>query len=349
MSLHDHQHTADTGQVRTSHPADRHEHADSQSQSHAHSHGHDEVDGHDHGHSHQHHVPLAGHGRAFAVGVALNLGFVAIEAVYGVLANSMALLADAGHNLSDVLALMLAWGASILAQRQPSQRFTYGLRSTSILAALINAMTLMVVVGGIAWQAILRIIDPVAVVGTTVIWVAAAGIVVNTATALMFMRNEKNDLNVRGAFLHMAGDALVSLGVVLAGVAMLYTGWTWLDPAVSLVIALVIVAGTWGLLRDSVGLALQAVPPRIEPREVNDYLASLGGVTEVHDLHIWGMSTTDVALTAHLIMPAGHPGDLFIRNVCAALQERFHVGHATLQFETGDPRYPCPLAPDHIV
>jgi cobalt-zinc-cadmium efflux system protein len=303
---------------------------------------------HDHDHSHGH-ESAPGHGRAFAIGVALNLGFVAIEAVYGILANSMALLADAGHNLSDVLALLLAWGASILAQRQPSQRFTYGLRSTSILAALVNAMTLMLVVGAIAWQAILRIIEPVGVEGTTVIWVAAAGIVVNTATALLFMRNEAHDLNVRGAFLHMAGDALVSLGVVIAGIAMLYTGWTWLDPAVSLAIALVIVAGTWGLLRDSVGLALQAVPPRIEPEQVRDFLASLQGVAEVHDLHIWGMSTTDIALTVHMVMPAGHPGDLFIQTTCAALQERFHVGHATLQFETGDPRYPCALAPEHVV
>lgn len=303
----------------------------------------------DHGPGHVHAPRAAGHGRAFAIGVALNLAFVAIEAFYGIVANSMALLADAGHNFSDVLALALAWGAAVLAKREPSLRFTYGLRSTSILAALVNAMSLMLVVGGIAWEAMLRIATPVPVAGATVIWVAVAGIGVNAATAMMFLRNEHHDLNIRGAFLHMAADALVSLGVVLAGVAMLYTGWTWLDPAVSLVIATVIVAGTWGLLRDSVGLALQAVPPRIDAMRIRDYLSSLEGVIEVHDLHIWGMSTTEVALTTHLVIPAGHPGDLFIHRVCSELRDRFHVAHATLQFETGDPRYPCPLAPEHVV
>ena len=296
-------------------------------------------------HSHQ----TRGHDYAFAVGIALNLAFVAIEAVYGVLSHSMALLADAGHNLGDVLALGLAWGASVLARRQPSPRFTYGLRSTSILAALVNAMLLMLVVGAIAWESAQRLFDPVAVATTTVIWVALAGIAVNGATALLFLRGREHDLNVKGAFLHMAADAAVSLGVVLAGVAILYTGWVWLDPVASLIIAAVIVGSTWGLLRDALNLALQAVPQRIDTHAIREYLAGLTGVAEVHDLHIWGMSTTETALTVHLVMPGGHPNDGFIAQVSGQLQQRFRVGHATIQIETGDARYPCPLAPDHVV
>jgi len=241
-----------------------------------------------HAHSHGHH----GHGRAFAIGIALNLGFVAIESVFGVLSHSMALLADAGHNLSDVLALALAWGASVLGRREPSQRFTYGLGSSTILAALVNAMLLMLVVGGIAVEAMQRLMNPVPVATMTVIWVAVCGIAVNTATALFFLRGRDRDLNVRGAFLHMAVDAAVSLGVVLAGVGMLYTGWTWLDPVMSLVIAAVIVGSTWGLLRDSVNLSLHAVPSRIDTGLIRGYLCALDGVNEIHDLHIWGMSTS---------------------------------------------------------
>lgn len=298
---------------------------------------------HDHAHEH------AGHGRAFAVGIVLNLGFVAIESVYGVLAHSMALLADAGHNLSDVLALALAWGASILGRRVPSRRFTYGLGSSTILAALVNSMLLMLVVGGIAVEAMQRLLNPVPVATLTVIWVALGGIVVNTATALLFLRGREHDLNVRGAFLHMAADAAVSLGVVLAGVAMLYTGWAWLDPAMSLVIAAVIVGGTWGLLRDSANLALHAVPPRIDTALIRAYFSGLAGVAEFHDLHIWGMSTTDTALTVHLVMPDGHPSDRFIAEVADELRERFGIGHATIQVETGDALHPCVLAPDHVV
>ncbi len=298
-----------------------------------------------HGHSHE----RQGHDRAFAVGIALNLGFVAIESVYGVLAHSMALLADAGHNLSDVLALALAWGASVLGRRGPSQRFTYGLGSSSILAALINAMLLMLVVGGIAVEAVQRLMNPVAVATMTVIWVALCGIVVNTVTALLFMRGREHDLNVKGAFLHMAADAAVSLGVVLAGVGMLYTGWAWLDPAMSLAIAAVIVGSTWGLLRDSVNFSLHAVPPRIDTGLIRGYFSGLAGVIEIHDLHIWGMSTTETALTVHLVMPEGHPSDHFIAQVANELRERFDVGHATIQVETGDELHPCPLAPDHVV
>lgn len=290
-----------------------------------------------------------GHDRAFAVGIALNLGFVAIESVYGVLSNSMALLADAGHNLGDVLALALAWGASVLGRRQPSHRFTYGLRSTTILAALVNAMLLMLVVGGIAVEAVQRLTNPVPVATMTVIWVALCGIVVNTATALLFLRDREHDLNVKGAFLHMAADAAVSLGVVLAGVGMLYTGWTWLDPAMSLAIAAVIVASTWGLLRDSVNLSLHAVPPRIDTGLIRGYFSGLAGVAAFHDLHIWGMSTTETALTVHLVMPGGHPGDHLIAQIADELRERFGIGHATIQVETGDERHPCALAPDHVV
>ncbi len=301
---------------------------------------------HEH-HQHAHENP--GHGRAFAVGIALNLGFVAIESVYGVLAHSMALLADAGHNLSDVLALALAWGASILGRRVPSRRFTYGLGSTTILAALVNAMLLMLVVGGIAVEAVQRLLNPVPVATVTVIWVALGGIVINTATALLFLRGREHDLNVRGAFLHMAADAAVSLGVVLAGVAILYTGWIWLDPLMSLVIAAVIVGGTWGLLRDSANLALHAVPPRIDTAQIRGYFSGLAGVAEFHDLHIWGMSTTETALTVHLVMPGGHPSDRFIAEVADELRERFGIGHATIQVETGDALHPCVLAPDHVV
>src|SRR5487761_2327040 len=298
---------------------------------------------------HEHHDHSRGHDGAFAVGIALNLGFVAIESVYGVLAHSMALLADAGHNLSDVLALALAWGASILGRRVPSRRFTYGLGSSTILAALVNAMLLMLVVGGIAVEAMQRLLNPVPVATLTVIWVALGGIVVNTTTALLFLRGREHDLNVRGAFVHMAADAAVSLGVVLAGVAMLYTGWAWLDPAMSLVIAAVIVGGTWGLLRDSANLALHAVPPRIDTTQIRGYFSGLAGVAEIHDLHIWGMSTTETALTVHLVMPDGHPSDRFIAEVADELRERFGIGHATIQVETGDALHPCVLAPDHVV
>jgi cobalt-zinc-cadmium efflux system protein len=297
------------------------------------------------GHSHEH----RGRDRAFALGIAFNLGFVAIEGTYGVLSDSMALLADAGHNLSDVLALGLAWGASFLGRKVPSQRFTYGLGSSTILAALVNAMLLMLVVGGIAWEAIQRLMHPTPVAAATVIWVALCGIVINTATALLFMRDRDHDLNVRGAFLHMAADAAVSLGVALSGAAILYGGWIWLDPVISLVIAAVIVAGTWGLLRDSLNLSLHAVPPRIDTQLVRAYFSGLAGVAEVHDLHIWGMSTTETALTVHLVMPGGHPSDAFITRTSDELRERFQVGHATIQIEIGDELFPCRLAPDHVV
>jgi cobalt-zinc-cadmium efflux system protein len=297
---------------------------------------------------HGHHHGTTAYGRAFAAGVALNLGLVAAQAVYGVLANSVALLADAAHNLSDVLGLLLAWGATILARRLPSQRFTYGLRGSSILAALANGAFLLLATGGIASEAIQRFAHPEPVGGMTVIIVAAVGIVVNGVTAVLFLSGRKSDLNIRGAFMHMVADAVVSLGVVLAGVGIVYTGWLWLDPVTSLVICVGIVAGTWSLLRDSVHLALQAVPQGVEVGEVRAYLVSVPGVTEVHDLHIWGMSTTDTALTAHLVMPQGYPGDSFVAGIAERLHHRFNIGHATIQVET-DAAHACPLAPDHVV
>jgi cobalt-zinc-cadmium efflux system protein len=290
-----------------------------------------------HGHSHG----GVSYGRAFAIGVALNLAFVAVEFVYGRLAHSLALVADAGHNLSDVLGLLMAWGAAALARRHPSPGRTYGMRRSAILAALANAVVLLVAVGAIAWEAVRRFDEPNPVVGSTVIWVALAGIAVNTATALLFASGRKGDLNIRGAFLHMAADAGVSLGVVVSGAVIIFTGWQWLDPVVSLVIAAVIIAGTWGLLRDSVNLALDAVPEGIDEREVKDYLAGLPTCAEVHDLHIWGMSTTESALTAHLVMGRAVCDDAFLAQIARELHDRFGIEHATLQVENGNLAYPC--------
>lgn len=304
---------------------------------------------HTHDHHHHAHEHKSGTGRAFAIGIALNVIFVLVEWVLGVTANSLSLIADATHNFSDVLALVLAWGAMALARRPPSTRFTYGLRGTTILAALGNAMLLLVATGGIAWEAILRFKSTGVVNETIMIWVAALGVVINAGTALLFMGGSKTDLNVRGAYLHMAADAGVSLGVAVAGVGMLFTGWTWLDPATSLLIVTVIFVGTWGLLRDSVRLALHAAPESVDPLDVRRYLTGLPGVTEVHDLHIWGMSTSETALTVHLMMPGGHPGDDFLAEVIRRIEAEFHIGHATIQIETGTSSNPCALAPDHVV
>lgn len=287
--------------------------------------------------------------RAFALGVALNAGFVLAEWVFGVLANSLALIADASHNLGDVLGLLLAWGAAALARRLPSPRFTYGLRSSTILAALANATLLLVITGGIAWEAVLRFRDPAPVEAPIVIWVAAVGVVINAATAMLFLSGRKHDLNLRGAFLHMAADAAVSLGVVIAGLLTLATGWSWLDPVVSLGIVAVILLGTWGLLRDAIRLALHAVPDGVDPANVRRFLERQPGVEEVHDLHIWGMSTTETALTAHLVMPGGHPGDAFITGLADRMDREFGIAHATLQVETRSGAQPCALAPDHVV
>ena len=298
-------------------------------------------------HNHDH-GPI-NYSRAFAIGIALNVAFIAAELIYGRLAHSLALIADAGHNLSDVLSLALAWGASILARRQPSPRRTYGLRRSSILAAVINAVVLLIAIGAIAWEAIQRFAEPAPVAGQTVIWVAMLGIAINGATALLFMAGRKHDLNIRGAFLHMVADAGVSLGVVLAGLAMLTTGWTWLDPVVSLLIAAVILVGTWGLLRDSVNLALDAVPEEIDVAEIEAYLAMLPGVKGIHDLHIWGMSTTEAALTCHLVVPAGAGQDALLTRATRELHDRFGIEHATLQVETGEATCSCCLAPGALV
>ncbi|HEY9605329.1 MAG TPA: cation diffusion facilitator family transporter [Allocoleopsis sp.] len=290
---------------------------------------------HEHGHhGHSHGAP--NYNRAFVVGTTLNVGFVIVEAVFGFLTNSLALIADAGHNLSDVLGLLLAWGASWLVRRRPTPRYTYGFRRSSILAALLNASFLLIAMGAIATEAIQRFFHPTPVNGSTVIGVALVGIVINGVTAWMFMSGRERDLNIKGAFLHMAADALVSLGVVLAGIAILTTGWLWFDPVVSLIIVAVIVVGTWHLLRDSVNLALDAVPEGIESRAVRTYLSELPGVVGVHDLHIWAMSTTETALTAHLIMPVGRPDDAFLSRISMELHENFGIEHTTIQVEAGN-------------
>ena len=311
------------------------------SHSHHHAHAHDPQ--HDHaGHSH---APQS-FGVAFAVGVALNAAFVVAELVFGYLAQSLALISDAVHNLSDVIALLLAWAAVWLTGRLPTDRHTYGYRRASILAALANASLLFVAVGGIAVEAIDRLRQPAEVAGLTVVLVATLGIVINGATALLFMRGRHGDLNIRGAYLHMAADAGVSLGVVVAALVIMVTRWSWVDPAVSLGIAAVVLVSGWGLARDSVNLALDAVPGHIDLAEVRDYLGTLDGVVAVHDLHIWAMSTSETALTAHLVRPGG-ADDWFLHRVCGELTHRFRIHHATLQIEADGSV--CKLAPADVV
>lgn len=288
---------------------------------------------HDHAHHGHAHAPTD-FGRAFLIGAVLNIGFVVVEAGYGIAANSMALLADAGHNLSDVLGLLVAWGAVRLTKRAPSERFTYGLRKSSVLAALFNAVFLLVAIGAIAVEATRRFAHPHPVEGGTVMAVAAIGIVINGVTAWMFASGRKGDINIRGAYLHMAADAAVSAGVVIAGLIIWRTGWHWVDPVVSIIIVAVIFAGTWGLLRESLSMSLDAVPSRIVPAEVGASLAALPGVERVHDLHIWPMSTTEAALTCHLVMPGGRPDDAFLREAAKMLQERYSIEHSTIQIET---------------
>jgi cobalt-zinc-cadmium efflux system protein len=309
---------------------------------HHHDHGHDDHSGHQHGG--HHHAP-ANFNRAFIVGMLLNSGFVLTELIFGWQANSVALIADAGHNLSDVLGLLMAWTASFLSQRRPSARYTYGWRKLSILAALLNSIFLLVATGGIVWESIQRLQHPSEVTGTIVIAVAAIGVAINTGTALMFMSGRKGDLNIRAAFQHMAADALVSVGVVLAGIGILLTHWLWLDPIVSIVISLLIILGTWGLFKDSLHLAIDGVPSNIDERAIRNYLAECPGVSQVHDLHIWSLSTSETALTAHLVIPSGHPGDGFLAETCQELHDHFQVQHATLQIEVGDANYPCLLEP----
>lgn len=307
---------------------------------------HHDHDGHGHGRGH-HHAP-ASFGRAFLIGTLLNIGFVAVEAFYGVLSNSVALLADAGHNLSDVLGLLIAWGAMALSRAKPTARFSYGLRRSSILAALFNAVFLLVAIGAIGFEAVQRFIHPAPVAGGTVMAVGAVGILVNGVTAWLFARGRHGDINIRGAFLHMAGDAAVSLGVVVSGFIVLRTGWQWVDPLTSLTVVAVILVSTWALLRDSVVMSLDAVPPHIDPALVTQTLAALPGVEAVHDLHIWPMSTTEVALTCHLVMPDGYPGTGFLHDATALLERKFAIHHTTLQVET-EPEHYCAQAAAHAV
>jgi cobalt-zinc-cadmium efflux system protein len=301
---------------------------------------------HDHAHGHHHAAP-ASHGRAFALAIGLNSAFVVIEFAYGFIANSTALMADAGHNLSDVLGLVLAWGAAVLARRVPQGRYTYGLRSTSIMAAMLNALLLMFACGAIAWEAVQRLSNPGPVAGITVAVVAGVGIAVNGLSAWLFMAGSKDDLNLRAAYLHLAADAAISFGVLLAGVAMLLTGWFWLDPALSIVIVGLILLGTWGLLREALEMMLGAVPGKVDAPGVQLFLESRPGVTAVHDLHIWSMSTTETALTAHLVMPQGYPGDIFVDDTAAALKHTYSIDHSTLQVELGTTVHGCALHGQH--
>lgn len=291
--------------------------------------------------NHQHHHAPPDYNRAFAVGVLLNVGFVIVEAVFGVMSDSLALLTDAGHNLSDVLGLLLAWGAAVLAKRKPSPRRTYGYSRATIIASLFSGLLLMGAVGAIGWEAVNRLMEPSQPAGKTIMIVAAIGVVINTVTALFFLSGKDHDLNIRGAFLHMAADAVVSFGVVLSGALIFFYGFNWIDPLISLFIAGVIFLSTWGLLRDSLNLAVDAVPRNVDPDAVREFLSSLPGVRALHDLHIWPMSTTDTALTAHLVMDDFPDSDQFLSDVAHALESRFAVNHPTIQMERFDSNVVC--------
>jgi cobalt-zinc-cadmium efflux system protein len=296
---------------------------------------------------HSHHHPQD-YNRAFAVGIGLNLVYVIVEVTYGWLAGSLALIADAWHNLSDVLGLVMAWGASLLAARRPTAQRTYGFRRATILASMFSAILLVSALGAIALEAIGRFRSPAPVNGVTIMVVAGIGVIINTITATMFVSGHRHDLNIKGAFLHMIADAAVSFGVVVSGAAIILIGWMWLDPAISLVIVVIIFAGTWGLLRDSVNLAVDAVPRHIDSRQVRAYLHTLPGVAGIHDLHIWAMSTTQTALTVHLVMPGAEIDDVFLQRVSHELHDRFGIEHPTIQIEQGDASEPCgPACPDH--
>jgi cobalt-zinc-cadmium efflux system protein len=297
---------------------------------------------------HQHHHAVANYNKAFAIGVGLNLAFVVIEAICGYLAESLVLLADAGHNLSDVLSLLLAWGASALAERKPSARRTYGYRRVTVLASLFSGVLLVLALGAIAWEAMQRLVNPAPVDGWIVIIVAGIGVVINSATALLFVSGQKVDLNIKGAYLHLAVDAAVSLGVVVTGVLIMVTGLAWIDPVVTLLIVAIILIGTWGLLRDSMNLAVDAVPSNIDSVAVRTYLSGLPGVDNVHDLHIWGFSTRHVALTVHLIMPELPDSDGFLHDLAQALNDRFGIGHSTVQIERGVGDSACTLVEPNL-
>jgi cobalt-zinc-cadmium efflux system protein len=320
---------------------DDHDHA-------GHEHGHDHNHNHGAGGHHHHHAPQEGQGRTFALAVALNVLIVVVQAVYGVIAHSTALLADAGHNLSDVLGLLLAWGAVWLGQRRPSARYTFGLGSSSILASLANAALLLFACGAIVLESIQRLFNPAPVAGLDVFVVATLGLVVNGFSAWLFMRGSKEDLNVRGAFLHMAADAAISAAVAVSGLVILLTGWSWLDPLMSLIVVSVIVWGTWGLGRDAMRLAMGAVPPGVDTTDILAYLQKLPGVTDVHDLHVWALSTTENALTVHLVTPQGHPGDAFVQSVVTTLRTDYAMSHSTVQVEFGASCQACVLQRRHV-
>lgn len=286
----------------------------------------------EHSHNHSNNI-AASFNKAFGYGISLNVIYIIVELIFGLLINSMALIADAGHNFSDVLGLMLAWGAGWLAQKRPTIKTTYGLRKTTIIAALFNGILLMIAVGGISIEAIRKIINPNPVQGETMMIVAGIGVFVNTATAILFIKGKEKDINLKGAYLHMAADAGVSLGVVVAGFLIYLTSWLWIDPAVSLLIVVVITISTWGLLRDSFLLSVDAVPSSIQLEDVQNYLAAIPGVEEVHDLHIWGMSTTQTALTAHLVIPVENGTDKIIEKICKDAHDNFGIEHCTIQFE----------------
>jgi cobalt-zinc-cadmium efflux system protein len=315
--------------------------------SHHHNHGHEHGHHHGHGHGHSHSHAPANFGFAFGFGIILNTIFIIIEVIYGILGDSLALLADAGHNVSDVLGLVIAWIAVWLGKKAPSERRTYGFKRSSILSALFNAVFLLVAIGAIAWEAIQRFSTPQPVAGKTVIIVAFIGILINTLTALLFMSGRKHDLNIRGAFMHMAADALVSLGVVVAGFVLIWTGWQWLDPLVSLVISIVILLGTWGLLKESINLSLDAVPEGIDMIKIKDYLCNLPTIQEVHDLHVWGMSTTEAALTVHLIRSEIEDNDELLQKLTKELHDQFGIEHATIQIEKGT--FNCSLQPEGTI
>jgi cobalt-zinc-cadmium efflux system protein len=293
--------------------------------------------------SHDHSHAAANHNRAFAIGIALNIVFVLIEAGYGLVAHSLALIADAGHNLSDVVSLLLAWGASVLAGKTPTEKRTYGFRKVTIMASLSGAILLLVALGGITWEAVHRFMQPHPVAGVVIVVVAAIGVVINTVTALLFFSGQKHDLNIRSAFLHMAADAGVSLGVVFAGVIIMLKGWLWVDPVISLVVVIIILAGTWGLLRDSINLAIDAVPQGIDMAAIRDYLTGLENVTQMHDLHVWALSTTEIALTVHLVVTDESPSNELLHRVQRHLHDHFGIEHSTIQVEKGDEEYNCML------
>ncbi len=338
-----HDHTHGHGHADTQAEHHDHAHADAQDHDHeresGHDHGHEH--GHAHGHAHSHALTPEGINARMGVAVALNVVFVVVEGCFGVLSNSVALIADAGHNLGDVLGLICSWAAIVLSRRPPGGRFTYGLGRSSVLAALTNAVLLLVACGAIAWEAVLRLAAPPTVAGLTVMAVAAVGILLNGVCAWLLHSGSHDDLNRRSAFIHMLGDAAISAGVLIAGGIIAVTGWSWLDPAVSLVIVAVILASTWNLLRDSVQLSLDAVPSGVNSKAVMSFLEGQRGVTEVHDLHIWALSTTSVALTAHLVVPDGSIDADLLGSLTPFLKQRFRIDHATLQIERDRCQHGC--------